>query len=144
MNPTKEWDKEEGEDEEGDVAGAGSHFLVVKIGKTTSGVAVQNDCLPSCVLDHSQQRVKHVVEQLSMMMNLVQMFCLTHLCKSNMTLGVERARSPAKYVEGAMPEAIIAKGDDKVDAESEQKVEVHILRQNLLKTQSKLSSVLAA
>ena len=43
-----------------------------------------------------------------------------------------------------MPEAIIAKGDDKVDAESEQKVEAHILRQNLLKTQSKLSSVLAA
>jgi len=43
-----------------------------------------------------------------------------------------------------MPEAIVAKGDDKVDAESEQKVKVDILEQNLLKTQSKLSSVLAA
>ena len=43
-----------------------------------------------------------------------------------------------------MPEAIVAKGDDKVDAEPEQKVEVPILQQNLLKTQSKLSSVLAA
>ena len=72
------------------------------------------------------------------------MFCLTHLCKSNTALGIEGATWPAKYVEGAMPEAIVAKGDDKVDAEPEQKVEVPILQQNLLKTQSKLSSVLAA
>ena len=43
-----------------------------------------------------------------------------------------------------MPEAIVAKSDDKVDAESEQKAKVDILEQNLLKTQSKLSSVLAA
>ena len=144
MNPTKEWDKEEGEGEEDAVVKAGSHLPVVKVGKTIGGVAMKKDCLPSCVLDHSQQRVKHVVKHLLMMMNLGRMFCLTHLCKSNTTLGVERARSPAKHVEGAMPEAIIAKSDNKVDAESEQKVEVHILRQNLLKTQSKLSSVLAA
>ena len=64
MNPTKERDKEEGEDEEGDVAKTGGHFLVVKVGKTTSGVAMQNDCLPSCVLNHSQQGVKHVVDHL--------------------------------------------------------------------------------
>ena len=44
-----------------------------------------------------------------------------------------------------MPEAIVAKGDDEIDAESEQTVERHsFLQQNLLKTQSKLSSVLAA
>ena len=72
------------------------------------------------------------------------MFCLMNLCKSNTTLGVEGPSCPTKYVEGAMPEAIVAKGDDKVDAESEQKVKVDILEQNLLKTQSKLSSVLAA
>jgi len=103
VNPTKEWDKEEGEDEKGDVANTGSHFLVVEVGKTTSGVAMQNDCLPSCVLNHSQQGVKHVVD---------------HLCKSNTALGVERPTCPAKYIEGAMPEAIVAKGDDEIDAES--------------------------
>ena len=64
MNPTKEWDKEEGEDEKGDVANTGSHFLVVEVGKTTSGVAMQNDCLPRCVLNHSQQGVEHVVDHL--------------------------------------------------------------------------------
>ena len=64
MNPAKEWDKEEGEDEEGDVARTGGHFLVVKVGKTTSCVAMQNDCLPSCVLKHSQQGVEHVVDHL--------------------------------------------------------------------------------
>ena len=45
-----------------------------------------------------------------------------YLCKSNTTLGVERPTRPAKYVKGAMPEAVVAKGDQKVDAESEQKV----------------------
>ena len=64
VNPAKEWDKEEGEDEEGDVARTGGHFLVVKVGKTTSGVAMQNDCLPRCVLNHSQQGVEHVVDHL--------------------------------------------------------------------------------
>ena len=73
------------------------------------------------------------------------MFCLTNLCKSNTALGVERPTCPAKDIEGAMPEAIVAKGDDEIDAESEQTVERHsFLQQNLLKTQSKLSSVLAA
>ena len=64
VNPAKEWDKEEGEDEEGDVARTGGHFLVVKVGKTTSGIAMQNDCLPRCVLNHSQQGVEHVVDHL--------------------------------------------------------------------------------
>ena len=50
------------------------------------------------------------------------MFCLMYLCKSNMTLGVEWPTCPTKYVEGAMPEAVVAKGDNKVDAESEKKV----------------------
>ena len=72
------------------------------------------------------------------------MFCLTHLCKSNAALRVERPTCPAKDIEGAMPEAIVAKGDDEIDAESEQTVETFFLQQNLLKTQSKLSSVLAA
>ena len=69
-----------------------------------------------------------------------------YLCKSNTALRVEWTTCPAKYVKGAMPEAVVAKGDQKVDAESEQKVskEAHILQQNLLRTQSKLSSVLAA
>ena len=51
------------------------------------------------------------------------MFCLTNLCKSNTALGVERSTCPAKYIKGAMPESIVAKGDDKIDAESEQTVE---------------------
>ena len=51
------------------------------------------------------------------------MFCLTYLCKSNAALRVERPTCPAKYIEGAMPEAIVAKGDDEIDAESEQTVE---------------------
>ena len=45
-----------------------------------------------------------------------------YLCKSDTALGVEGATCPAKYVKGAMPEAVVAKGDQKVDAESEQKV----------------------
>ena len=45
-----------------------------------------------------------------------------YLCKSNTTLGVERPTRPAKYVKGAMPEAVVAKGDDKVDEDSEKKV----------------------
>ena len=73
------------------------------------------------------------------------MFCLTYLCKSNAALRIERPTCPAKYIEGAMPEAIVAKGDNEIDAESEQTVERDsFLQQNLLKTQSKLSSVLAA
>ena len=46
-----------------------------------------------------------------------------YLCKSNTTLGVERPTCPAKDIEGAMPEAIVAEGDDKIDAESKQTVE---------------------
>ena len=64
VDPTKEWNKEEGEDEEGNIPKAGSHFLVGEVGKTTSSVAMQNDSLPSCVLEHAQQGVKHVVEHL--------------------------------------------------------------------------------
>ena len=64
VDPPKEWNKEEGEDEEGNIPKAGSHFLVGEVGKTTSGVAMQNYCLPSCVLKHAQQGVKHVVEHL--------------------------------------------------------------------------------
>ena len=61
VNPTKEWNKEEGEDEEEDIPKARSHFLVGKVGKTTSRVAMQDDCFPSCVLEHTQERVKHIV-----------------------------------------------------------------------------------
>ena len=66
VNPTKEWNKEEGEDEEEDIPKARSHFFVGKVGKTTSGVAMQDDCFPSCVLEHSQEGVKHVVQHLMM------------------------------------------------------------------------------
>ena len=66
VNATKERDKEEGEDEEGYIPKARSHFLVGEVGKTTSCVAMQDNCLPSCVLEHAQQRVKHVVQHLVM------------------------------------------------------------------------------
>ena len=45
-----------------------------------------------------------------------------YLCKSNTALRVEWTTCPAKYVKGAMPEAVVAKGDDKVDEDSEKKV----------------------
>ena len=125
VNTTKERNKEERENEDGDVGKAWNHLLVVEEGKTTSGVAMKKDRLPSCVLNHSQKGVKHVVKHLvfqeenKVYCSYVEcVFCLVNLCKSNKALGVEGSTWPAKYVKGATPEAIIAKGDDKVDPES--------------------------
>ena len=75
VKTTEEWDGEEGEAEKDAVPKARSHLLVVEVGKTTSGVAMQDDSLPNCVLNHSQQGVKHVVEHLLKSSDLVKNGC---------------------------------------------------------------------
>ena len=79
MNPTEEWDGKEGKAEEDAVPKAGRHLLVVEVGKTTSGVAMQDDSLPNCVLNHSQQGVKHVVEHLLNSSDLLKNGCFVWL-----------------------------------------------------------------
>ena len=102
--------------------GHGHHLLVGQVGKTTSGVTMEDNPFPDCVLHNSKEWIEHVVEHLlskHLIKKSLHMFVRTNLCTSNVTLRVKRTTCPAKDIKSGVPESIVAKGDAKVDTKSE-------------------------
>ena len=109
--------------------GQGHHLPVGQVGKTTSGVTVEDNPFPYCVLHNSKEGIEHVVEHLFskyLIKKSLHMFVRPNLCTSNVTLRVKRTTCPAKDIKGGVPESIVAKGDAKVDTKSKYQKKVRL------------------
>lgn len=140
VNPSEKWNSKERENKEEEVprvrghlkkkqrrkrsnpkVGHGHHLLVGQVGKTTSGVTMEDNPFPDCVLHNSKEGIEHVVEHLlskHLIKKSFHLFVRPNLCTSNVTLRVKRTTCPAKDIKGGVPESIVAKGDAKVDTKS--------------------------
>jgi len=55
VNPSEKWNSKEGENKEEEVPRVRGHLLVGQVGKTTSGVTMEDNPFPDCVLHNSKE-----------------------------------------------------------------------------------------